>query len=243
MEKTLKGHYTMARITYFGVDIIESDKNELNRENYAVIDKRPSTNIEHFQKMYKRMPEEYSKCFEDESCEAYTDSWCEKHREKCLKNFDLNMQYMEKISKEEFDSTLDAFIKKHRKIEQIFDLNDCKGMSGIYILVLDKYKQIYIGQSTNIKNRILSHWNKTKPFDRLLFGQVNKSILSIDVFGAFDTTRIYVYPTEDTYRVEAKLVREMSSKYMLNRTAGGIGDNSEMVNLEIAAGAKHRNME
>lgn len=233
----------MARITYFGVSILESNKNELSRENYAVIDKRPSTNIEHYRRMYQRMPEEYSKFFEDETCETYKDDWCEKHREKCLKNFDLNMAFMEKISQDEFNNAINKFLKKHRKIEQVYDLNECKGMSGIYILVLDKYKQVYIGQSTNIKNRIMGHWSKTKPFDRLIFGQVNNSILSIDVFGAFDTTRIYVYPTEDIYRIEAKLVKEMSSKYMLNRTAGGIGDNSETVQLEILSEAKYRDME
>ncbi len=60
------------------------------------------------------------------------------------------------------------------------------------MLVLDEYKQVYIGQSTDIKSRILHHRSKKKPFDRLIFGSVENSILSIDSFGALDTTRIYI---------------------------------------------------
>ena len=106
-----------------------------------------------------------------------------------MKNFDLNMKYFESLDYNDFDKKLKLFVKKNRFIEAN-NLDDLV-VSGIYILVLDKYKQIYIGMSDNIRKRILNHWSRKKDFDRLIFGKVEKSILSIDSFGALDTTRIF----------------------------------------------------
>ena len=50
---------------------------------------------------------------------------------------------------------------------------------------------MYIGISNDIKKRILTHWGSKKDFDRLLFGKKENSVLSIDSFGALDTTRIF----------------------------------------------------
>lgn len=234
---------TMAKITYFGVSILQNDKNELKRENYALINKKSSFKRGLYARLYQENPERYNKIFEDESCETYTDQWCENHRIKCMENFDLNMAFFDNLSKDDFETELNNLIKKHRKIKQIFDLNDCSDMTGIYIMVLDKYKQVYIGQSSNIKNRILNHWSKTKQFDRLIFGRVDNSILSIDVFGALDTTRIYVYPTTDLEKIEAKLVKEIKGRYRLNRTGGGILGTSIAAQLQVVAEAKHRDFD
>ena len=87
------------------------------------------------------------------------------------------MAYFNQIAKEEFEHALQMLITSNKKIRQVSDLNDCNKMSGIYVMVLDKYKQVYIGQSRDIKKRIMSHWSKQKSFDRLLFGNVNDSVL------------------------------------------------------------------
>lgn len=230
------------KISHFGVNIKNSPKLQINRDTYATIDKRNHCNNEVYMlKTYQK--EVLQKYYEDDECTIYTDDWCEQHRKKCLQNFDLNMIYMNSLSTEEFEKELNTFIKKAKKLKQIFDLNDCDYMEGIYVMVLDKYKQVYIGQSTNIKKRIMTHWSKTKQFDRLLFGSVEKSVLSIDSFGALDTTRIFVYPTYDIYKEEEKLVKAMNSKYMLNRTGGGIGLDNETYKLEILANVKYRNFE
>lgn len=229
------------RVLHFGVSLKNSPKLQLTRENYAIIDKRNSIGNE--LRMKSLLSEEDRKAiYADENCCVYTDSWCENHRADCIKNFDLNMQYMHNLSSEDFNAALNKFLKKNRKLINIVDLNDCEYVEGIYIMVLDKYKQIYIGQSSNIKRRILSHWSKVKSFDRLIFGSVERSILSIDCFGALDTTRIYIYPTKTTFEEEARLVDTMDPRYLLNRTAGGIGMNN-MYKLEIFTNAKNRNFE
>lgn len=90
-------------------------------------------------------------------------------------------------------------------------------------MVLDEYHQIYIGTSDNIKKRILQHWSMRKPFDRLLcpIGAVETSILSIDSFRAYDTTRIYACINQDTYEKEDYYIKQFSSKFLCNRLSGG----------------------
>ncbi|WP_461183016.1 GIY-YIG nuclease family protein [Virgibacillus kimchii] len=112
------------------------------------------------------------------------------------------------------------FVSKTKLFKEITDLAPFDRISGYYIMVLDEYTQAYIGRSTNIKNRIMSHWSKQKEFDRLVFGGKEKSILSIDSFRAYDTTRIFVYPT-DNQKQEDYFINLFNKKYLLNRTKGG----------------------
>lgn len=145
----------------------------------------------------------------------------EEHTERRLYNFDLNMKYFNSLSKDEFNIELENFIGKTKVFKEITDLNTVNDVSGYYIMVLDEYNQVYIGTSGDIKKRIQSHWSKQKEFDRLIFGSKEDSILSIDSFRAFDTTRIFVYPTYKTYDLEDKFINHFKSKYLLNRTSGG----------------------
>lgn len=43
------------------------------------------------------------------------------------------------------------------------------------MMVLDYYKQVYIGISNNIKKRIMSHWNGKKSLERLIFENIFES--------------------------------------------------------------------
>lgn len=223
-------------IYHFGVRVKKTPRLLISRETYAVINKKNSLGNEAFA---RKVPERYEGVYEDENCTTYTDEWCNNQREKCLRNFDLNMQYMSNLSDEDFNRALTKFLKI-KKFIRILDLNDCKDMCGIYVLVLGKYKQIYIGQSNNIKRRIMDHWSKNKPFDRLIYGSEEKSILSIDSFGALDTTQIYVFQTPYTFDYEKKFVSKMDQRFLINRTGGGIGRNKEYA-MEIIANSKHRN--
>ncbi len=178
---------------YFGVNLRFTKYGFImTRENYAIIDNKSSNK-----------------------------DWCKKHFEKCLLNYDLNIKYFASLDKEEFNKELNKFLFKHKGFEQIYDLNEYKNISGYYMLVLDEYCQVYIGTAQDIKIRILNHWSKQKQFDRLIFGTVENSILAIDSFRAYDTTRIYVYPTSNTFNEEDKFINSISHKFLLNRTVGG----------------------
>lgn len=209
------------RFQHFGVWIKTSERNKLSRENYAIIDKKSSIWMPSTPARYSD-PETRKKYFEDEECKIYCDSYCNEWREKCLVNFDKNMAFFNNITRESFEEALQRLIKSNKKTKQIFDLNDCKGICGIYVLVLDEYKQVYIGQAQDIKKRIMQHWSKKKPFDRLIFGGVNNSVLSIDCFGALDTTRIFALETKSLDSSERFAVNKMPAHFRLNRIGGGI---------------------
>lgn len=152
-----------------------------------------------------------------------------KYEKDCLKNYDLNMKFFSKLQSEEFNKELNNFLKNHKEFHQIEDLNETKKQSGYYIMVLDEYKQIYIGTSnSSIYDRIRRHMSSKQDYDRLLFGTVHTSRLSINSFRPLDTTRIYCYYTNETFINEDRYIDELSDKFILNRTIGGQLDNGLM---------------
>ena len=74
-----------------------------------------------------------------------------------------------------------------------------------------------------IMKRIITHWQKVKQFDRLIFPwhAIETSKLSIDSFRVLDTTRIFVYVTQDIYSKEEEFIESFPPKFVLNRVTGG----------------------
>ena len=184
---------------HFGIKLGNSKYSlNINRDEYAIIDNRSS-----FSKGY-----------------IYSNEQCEKMQEDALKNFDLNMKYFSQLDKDEFNNAINEFIQKEN-FKEVFNLTEYVGVSGYYLMVLDNFNQAYIGTSSNIKKRIHSHWNKRHSFDRLVFGGVEKSIISIDSFRVLDTTRIFALESDLTFINENKYLNSLPYKFMLNRTCGG----------------------
>jgi hypothetical protein len=88
-------------------------------------------------------------------------------------------------------------------------------------MVLDKYKQVYIGTSSDLFQRIYKHWTKQTPFDRLIFGSIQSSRLSINSFRPLDTTRLYIKVDDETFIHEDSYVVNIPEKFLCNRTVGG----------------------
>lgn len=154
---------------------------------------------------------------------VYTEAEIIKQTENAFYNFDLNMNYFQTLSKEDFNASLYKSLLKTKFVE-ISDLNIVNYVSGYYILILDEYNQAYIGTSNNIKKRVQSHWSTQHRFDRLIFGTKDKSILSIDSFRALDTTRIFVFPNSERDTLsndEDNFINLFKPQYLLNRTKGG----------------------
>ena len=160
-------------------------------------------------------------------------------------NYDLNMMFFDSLDKEKFNLYLEKQIKKY-KFKECKDLNEVNKVCGVYMIVLDKYKQVYIGQSNNIKRRIYRHWSDFKSLERLTFGPFLESIISIDSFGPLDTTRIYYFETYNTHKIEEKIVSKFNRNYLINRTAGGIGSyhnftaDEEVAKMSVVANRKTR---
>ena len=248
----------MKNIIHFNTKIKASDKNKLTRENYCVpsneLHYETKKTIKYAQEFFKQnnkyplhIPEYYyaipNDVFADN--EHYTNQWVENHYKVCMENFDLNMNFLNSLEDAPFQKYLSAFCKKNR-FKEIFDLKEVSGESGLYILVLDEYKQVYIGKSVDVKKRILRHWNAKKEFSRLLYGGVETSVLSIDSFGALDTTRIFYKPAgvRDIDKAEEKFVAALEGDYLLNRAPGGLNDKRSVaeIALQLKANIKKRNL-
>ncbi len=210
-------------ITHFGLNLMQSKYGlKLTRDKYAIINNKSSF------KDCLLLPAKY---YTDETGKFYTDEWCIKHQKDCLDNFDLSMKYFSLLNKNEFDSEINKFLKKYKSFKKVMDLNNYENISGVYLMVLDKYKQLYIGVSNNIKRRIKQHWINYKSFDRLLFpiGAVETSVMCIDSFRALDTTRIYISQYDNYFDVEDKYINYFSPKFLCNRIGGGkYGDSLSM---------------
>lgn len=263
-KRFLSGVYggNFSYITHFNTKIKKTERNILTRENYCTpsreVDYKTKKILEETKRYFERngrYPLFTPQCYRSipnnmlSDYEHFTEEFVNKHYQDCMRNFDLNMAYYQTLDFTKFNRHLMSFVKKNR-FKEIFDLKDVEGISGMYILVLDKYKQAYIGKSNSakgMKGRILSHWNGNKEFSRLIFGDVENSILPIDVFGALDTTRIFVREYrwwQGLDEAEKKLVEQFDARYRLNRVAGGInaeGDEA-LRNLQLINSKQVRNL-
>lgn len=228
----LKG---VSKMLHFGVVVLPGKKGlKLTRENYAIINNKNTLltkkeaefriSVGMLDPNRKQIINEVTlNRYADESCLFYSDEWCKQHFINCIKNFDLNMDFFKQLDENEFNLEIDSFLNVHTEFQQINDLNDLDKTPGYYMMVLDEYKQIYIGTSENIKKRIRQHWASSKSFDRLLFPQneVLGSVLSIDSFRSLDTTRIYAMQTSETFDHENSFIEFFNPKFISNRLAGG----------------------
>lgn len=203
---------------HFGVKLASEKALKLNRNDFALIDTKPSLPF------FKSLADKNA--YADKYGKNYTEKWCNDYRELCLKNFDLNMTYFTMLDENRFNCILDSFLEQYNVFEEIFDLKPYARTEGYYIMVLDEYKQVYIGKTGDIKRRIMQHWSKTKPFDRTLFPMYayDKSCFSIDFFRALDTTRIFVWRHTMSNGIEEDLICHFPAKYCTNRIGGDISD-------------------
>lgn len=232
--------------THFGIAVRAGSKYglKIDRETYAVINKRSSTHFprERAPKLWDALNDIY----EDEDHRFHTDEWCEAQQARALENYDLNMAYFSTLDRDEFNRAVEDAVAAQREMVEVTDLNKWEGKQGLYVMVLDEFKQAYIGVTSSdggIKARIRQHWSSSKAFDRLLWGRVDESIISIDSFRALDTTRIYAAKVRNPLSLENKVIDSLPSKFVLNRVIGGDG---RLVGLGLALGAdvmKRRNFE
>lgn len=126
------------------------------------------------------------------------------------------MEQLSQNSKSDFTTAINNFLAANIQFTEISNLNTVQGIPGIYLLILDEYNVCYIGQSKNIRKRIMEHWSNSKYF----------SGTGIDLFKAKDTTRIYVFPMiNEEYEYidcyENVLVNNIPKRFTLNILTGG----------------------
>ena len=202
-------------VTHFGVKVIKKKYSlSMCRAEFAQINRKSSFGV-----FFECLDERGAYC--DKQALIYDEKWCEEYREICLRYYDSSMTYFESLDKIEFDKAIKAFLRKHRGFKELHDLHRVENKSGYYMMIMDQYKQAYIGRSIDIAARIRQHWNKVKPLDRTMLPVYNeKSVFSVDFFRALDTTRIYVWPRKYVLGIESELIADFPSKFSCNRIGG-----------------------
>jgi hypothetical protein len=209
-------------VEHFG-ELIRPGKygHHLTREKYAMVNKKSSTRIPEYL-LTDELRALLSKHYEDVEMTIHTDEFCSRHREMALENFDLNMAFFAQLPHESFEDALGEMLRKNKRLRPITNLKTLDEEGGVYVLVLDEYRQAYIGQASwDMRKRIKAHWSGTKQFDRLLWGGVEESVMSIDSFRALDTTRIFASRTINYDALETRLVNTFPPDFLLNRIGGG----------------------
>jgi hypothetical protein len=179
-------HFGTAVRSHFGLGL------RISRDTYATINNRSSLPRWH-REDNPELWDSLDWSYEDAEHLFHSDEWCEEHRERALQNFDLNMAHFASLDRDEFESALKSVVASQPGMVEVTDLTKWDGVPGLYIMVLDEFAQVYVGvagASSGIAKRIRQHWANQKQFDRLIWGSVDTSILSIDSFRALDTTRI-----------------------------------------------------
>jgi hypothetical protein len=196
---------------------------KISRDNYAVINKRSSMD-RCSREDNPALWDQLDHLYEDPEHRILTDEWCEAHRADALANFDLNMAFFASLDPREFEAALQTAVDSLPGMVEVTDLAHWDGVPGLYVMVLDEYRQVYVGATTasvGVAKRIRQHWTNQKQFDRLLWGSATTSILSIDSFRALDTTRIFALETPASFDDEDFLLRQFPPKFALNRIIGG----------------------
>lgn len=108
-------------------------------------------------------------------------------------NLKINLQYFKNLEKDEFEIELMRIVNKYH-FEEIKDVSSYKDC--LYILVIDEYKQFYVGKTVReLKKRVNDHWRAKIITERQIFDGGNEySRIKVDNFQMFDTTRIFVCP-------------------------------------------------
>lgn len=208
-------------VKHFGETLRASSySHRLKRAEYAIISRKPTARRPRYEYSAEAWEAE-AWAFEDEAHTRFSDAFCEDRRQAALENFDLNMAFFKRLSGKEFLDALNSMLAKHENLQRVEDLRTWAGVEGVYVMVLDRYKQAYIGQAQDIRDRIKRHWRGTKQFDRLIFGDKETSVLSIDSFRALDTSRIYAAKTKRRSELERRLVNNYRPDFLLNRVPGG----------------------
>lgn len=134
-----------------------------------------------------------------------------------IKWYQEKMEKLARLTTDDIDRAVSIFLESSNCAKEVLDLNTIAKKSGIYMLVLDGYHCCYIGQSVDMKTRILKHWNKKSYYTGT----------GIDMFRAGDTTRIFSIEIDDPQKEklmnskEIELIKKIPSKTTLNVLRGG----------------------
>jgi hypothetical protein len=116
----------------------------LTRDMYALPNKKSSIRIPAYM-LTDELRALLAPRFEDAGLTIRSDEYCRQQRQDALENFDLNMALFAQIPHESFEDALTELLLKNKSLRPITDLRTLDDREGAYVMVLDDYRQAYIG--------------------------------------------------------------------------------------------------
>lgn len=162
------------------------------------------------------LEEEHAKRTDEYSIASYHEE--KGDLEKYVRNVQLNLETLRKLDKTAFETELNRVVEKYHFVETK-DISSYK--KCLYLIVLDEYKQFYVGKAKNsLKNRMRQHWTaKIIPSRHLWDGGFDYSRIKFDSFKMFDATRIFV--CEDVHRIIEENINEaLDERISITNTFG-----------------------
>lgn len=204
--------------SFFGMDYVSYD---LSSTNLNLLDFKKEF-LQEVEKEYKKRNDEYSV----QKYKEFT-----RDIDKYVKNVSDNINYFKSLNKADFENELTRIVTKYHFVE-VEDISSYKNC--LYLIVLDNYKQFYVGKSENsLKNRMRKHWNaKIIPGRHLWYGGFESSRIKFDDFKMFDTTRIFV--CDNIQKIIDENKNEANDKRIEITNTFGIEKYDEMNLLAIA---------
>ncbi|MGO1489098.1 MAG: hypothetical protein ACTHWA_11190 [Arachnia sp.] len=163
--------------------------------------------------------------YQDEEHARHSDLHLLVERDAALVHFDLSIQYFAILNEASFEDAL-RHVLSQADLRPVTLLPEWDGISGVYLMVFDEYRQFYIGQASDIRKRVRDHWTKRKRFDHLLFHGKYASVFPVDEFRPLDNTRLYAVRSDAQYDLQRDLVAAADPHFVLKRIDGGQPDPS-----------------
>ena len=215
---------------------------KLSRETYLMSSRKhhkplPKYIVQMWRDENNPLCEDFDETFEDEWWTVYKPEFFEKYKTQALLNYDLNMAFFESLDSSEFNEQMRHVLNSHPKLTQVTDLREWDETEGVYVMILDGYKQAYVGQAQNIRKRIKRHWSGAMPVSKAVFGPMYKSIMSIGSLRALDTTRLLAVKARETQRdkLEEQIESSIDDKFVLNRVRAGRPDSVRLMFMHTEA--------
>lgn len=203
---------------FFGMKYVSNDivSKRLNIKQFRI------EFLEEVEKEHKKRTDEYG----NERYKEYIHDI-----DKYVQNVSINLESFLKLNKNDFESEIGRIVSKYHfvQVENISSFKNC-----LYLVILDDYKQFYVGKSErSLKNRMRKHWTaKIVPGRHLWDGGFESSRIKFDDFKIFDTTRIFV--CDDIQRIINENKVEANDKRIEITNTFGFEHFDEMNSLAIA---------
>lgn len=227
-------------VEHFG-DIFRASKfgHKMIRDLYAYPGRKPKERSKREQ-LGEALWTNIAWSYRDDEHAEHSDAYLLVQRDAALRNFDLSMAYFASLDAGEFEEALQKVLAAEPRLVPVKSLPAWERDTGVYVMVFDEYKQLYIGQANDIRKRIRQHLTGRKSFDRLLFGSKYTSVFPVDELRALDMTRLYAVSSFQTLDIERRLEAAADQRFCLNRIAGGeAGGLTMMLALPRLKGRAH----